>query len=54
MSWESLIVLGEEFKEILRLESETQPAACPECGGLFQTGPNGELFCSFDGYIWRP
>lgn len=39
-----------------RSESEaarrTPPSACPFCGEPLRTGPDGGLFCLFDG--WQP
>lgn len=28
------------------------PSACPNDGTPLQTGPDGQLFCPFDGYAW--
>jgi hypothetical protein len=35
-----------------RAEREQIPVACGDCGEPLRTGPNGELYCSFDGSIW--
>ncbi len=52
MSWEELrsiraaqALADEEFLS-------TPPTHCPNDGTTLQTGPNGELHCVFDGWIW--
>jgi len=38
----------EEWKEF----RERIPVACPHDGEPLTSGPNGEWFCKFDGWIW--
>ena len=52
MSWQQLLdILHEQSDEIERQKHE-DPVACPNDGEPLQTGPDGRLFCRFDG--WRP
>lgn len=48
MSWEQLISIYKEAREIAREEATT--AACPNDGEPLREGPNG-LYCPFDGWI---
>jgi hypothetical protein len=51
MSWEQLLSIQREAAEIALEERSRPPAACPNDGEPLRTGPNGELFCPYDG--WR-
>lgn len=51
-SWYGLLSILREGAELYRQERERDPVACPNDGEPLQQGPDGELFCSFDG--WRP
>ncbi|MFI6304277.1 hypothetical protein ACIBCH_20595 [Amycolatopsis thailandensis] len=51
-SWWGLFDIYREAAEIRRDELERDPEACPRDGEPLVTGPDGELFCRFDG--WRP
>lgn len=53
MSWEQLVdIYRENYEEDLRSRTEP-PVACPNDGQPLQTGPNGELYCNFDGWVWN-
>jgi hypothetical protein len=52
MSWEQLISIGHEAAEEAAAEQARPPIACPNDGEPLKTGPEGQLFCPFDG--WRP
>lgn len=49
MAWDSLLSIIAKNKA--ERESE-QVVACPNDGTTLKTGPNGELYCPFDG--WQP
>jgi hypothetical protein len=49
MSWEQLIAIAQEARE---RQSEEVIESCPNDGEPLKEGPNGELYCPFDG--WRP
>ncbi len=52
MSWEQLASIAREWKQ-MRQEAETErvyPRACPNDGEPMRTGPDGQLYCPFDGY----
>lgn len=49
--WGSLLAVNQEARLIAAEEAVRRPVACPNDGEPLVTGPNGELFCPFDG--WR-
>ncbi|MFD6035727.1 hypothetical protein ACFWHF_14470 [Streptomyces griseoincarnatus] len=52
MAWEELLVIRDEACQYADDERMAPPAACPHDGEPLTTGPDGRLFCRFDG--WRP
>lgn len=52
MSWWQLVSIKDEAIGYVIDERTTPPAACPNDGEPLREGPDGELFCPFDG--WRP
>ena len=52
MSWEQLLDIGTEAAQTAAAERTAPPTACPNDGEPLRSGPNGELFCTFDGYRW--
>jgi hypothetical protein len=52
MAWEQLLSIAREAAEEARAERASPPAACPNDGEPLEAGPDGVLFCPFDG--WRP
>lgn len=53
MSWDQLRDIYEESAERRRDEDSRPPEACPNDGTPLQAGPNGELHCPFDGWVWE-
>lgn len=51
MSWESLINVIHEAAAYAQDERSRPPEACPNDGEPLREGPDGTLFCRFDG--WR-
>jgi hypothetical protein len=51
-SWYGLIDITREGAQLYREEQTRDPEACPDCGEPLRPGPNGELYCAFDGRIW--
>ncbi len=51
-SWYSLLDIIREARDLRATDRMAPPAACPNDGEPLQTGPDGGLFCRFDG--WRP
>ena len=47
--WYSLLSIREEQLEAARAESDP-PVACPNDGEPLQSGPDGQLYCPFDGW----
>lgn len=51
MSYEQLLSIMQEAARERQQEKDTPPVACPNDGEPLKTGPNGQLYCPFDG--WR-
>lgn len=52
MSWDQYLSIAKEAAQIRTEERSRPPTACPNDGEPLTTGPDGKLFCRFDG--WRP
>lgn len=52
MAWEQLLSIIQDAQAELDAERATPPIACPNDGEPLRTGPDGQLYCPFDG--WRP
>lgn len=51
--WEGLLAILTDARQTAAAEAAAPPVACPRDGTPLETGPNGELHCPFDGWIWR-
>lgn len=49
-SWWSLVSILEEARAYAREEENAWPTSCPNDGEPLRTGPDGKLYCPFDGY----
>ena len=52
MGWEDLRAILREARASADAERNAPPSACPNDGEPLTGGPDGELFCRFDGWIW--
>lgn len=52
MAWEDLLDIYREAADFARDERERPPVACPIDGEPLLEGPDGQLFCRYDG--WTP
>jgi uncharacterized Zn finger protein (UPF0148 family) len=52
MSWQQLLSIYQEARDEVAAEQSRTPTACPNDGEPLLTGPDGGLYCPFDG--WRP
>lgn len=52
MAWEQLLAIRQEQAQLAAEEQARQPSACPNDGEPLTTGPDGILFCRFDGWRW--
>lgn len=50
MSWQQLLDIYAEAADEARQEKTQRPVACPNDGEPLTTGPDGKLFCRFDGW----
>jgi len=53
MSWNQLLDIYREAADEAREEKSRRPTACPDCGEPLISGPDGVLFCKFDGFTDR-
>jgi hypothetical protein len=52
MGYESLLSITREARQLREQEAQREPTACPNDGEPLLRGPDGVLFCKYDG--WRP
>lgn len=52
MSWEQLLSIWEQNEAEQRDIAASAPVDCPNDGMALQSGPDGELHCRFDGWIY--
>jgi hypothetical protein len=52
MSWQQLLSILREARDEVEAEKTRPPTACPNDGEPLRAGPDGGLYCPFDG--WRP
>lgn len=50
MSWEQLLSIMDENRQLDEDWRNTQPVACPIDGAVLQEGPDGELNCPMGNY----
>lgn len=50
MAWEQYLAIMREAAQEARDEQTRPPAACPNDGEPLLQGPDGSLYCKFDGY----
>ena len=50
MPWEQVTSILQEARNIAEEERTKRPQACPNDGEPLSTGPDGKLFCKFDGW----
>lgn len=53
MSWEQLLSIYGEADDYITEERTRPPQACPNDGEPLHEGPDGKLFCTFDGWRWE-
>lgn len=49
-SWYQLVAITAEARELRRTNAELERLACPNDGEPYLTGPDGLLYCPYDGY----
>lgn len=50
MSWQQLLSVYEQQRQAVRDEPALRQQACPNDGEPYRVGPQGQLYCPFDGY----
>jgi hypothetical protein len=51
VSADQLLSIYQQAQTMAEEDARTPPQSCPNDGTPLRTGPNGELYCPFDG--WR-
>lgn len=52
MSWEQYLSIAREAAQLRAEDRNRPPASCPNDGEPLTAGPDGSLFCKFDGFRW--
>lgn len=52
MSWEQLAAMVQEAREIDQADRAAEPTSCASCYTPLKPGPDGGLFCPWDGLRW--
>jgi hypothetical protein len=52
VAWEQLLAIQQEAADLAQAELSAPPQACPNDGEPLREGPDGVLFCPYDGYQW--
>lgn len=52
MAWDQLRGYLAEAREIDAKDSSTAPTSCVQCLTALRAGPDGKLFCPWDGLVW--
>ena len=50
--WYGILAILQLQRDTVKQYRQQQPAACPHDGTPLRSGPNGELYCPFDGWQW--
>jgi hypothetical protein len=50
--WYGVASIMEQQRQIIDEYYHLDPVACPHDGTPLRGGPNGELYCPFDGWQW--
>lgn len=52
MAWEQLLNMVQEARDIDQRDRSTPPTSCPNDHTALKEGPDGILFCPWDGTQW--
>lgn len=52
MAWEQLQAMIQEARDIDRQDRSEAPTSCVSCYTALREGPNGTLYCPWDGLVW--
>lgn len=52
MAWEQLTAMIQEAQDIVQKDKSTAPTSCPNDYTALREGPNGKLYCPWDGLVW--
>lgn len=52
MAWRQLNAMIQEACEIDQKDRSTPPTSCVQCYTALREGPNGTLYCPWDGLVW--
>lgn len=52
MSWQQLLDIAAEARQLAEMERNVGPLACPNDGQPLMQNSAGEWHCPFDGFTW--
>lgn len=52
MAWEQLQAMVQEARDIDQQDRSTPPTSCPNDYTALREGPDGKLYCPWDGLVW--
>lgn len=52
MAWQQLVAMVQEAREIEAQDRSGVPSSCVQCYTALREGPEGTLFCPWDGLRW--
>lgn len=52
MAWEQLLAMVQEARDEDQVERSTPPTSCPNDYTALREGPDGTLWCPWDGLVW--
>lgn len=50
--WWKLVSIVDEARDIDEQDRDNQPSSCVQCYTPLLQGPEGKLYCPWDGLIW--
>lgn len=50
--WYGLLNILRYQRDVIDASRNQHPEACPRCGTPIKAGPDGSIYCPFDGWRW--
>lgn len=52
MAWEQLTAMIQEAQDVVDKDRATPPTSCPNDHTALREGPEGKMYCPWDGLVW--
>lgn len=52
MAWDQILAMKRDIETQVKAELSQPPVECPNDYTALKQGPNGTLFCPWDGWVW--